>query len=423
MDIMVLISLIGMAVLFVVGVEIVAALGIGTIALMLTQSNFPIWNIGLSTFSALNIFPILAVPLFILTGDLIYESGIARRLTEFARSVVGWMYGGLVLTSIVAAAFFAAISGSNAATVAAIGRIMLPNMEEDKYPIEFSAATIAAGGTVGIIIPPSIVLVIYGVATGLPISDLFLAGIIPGILMMLVMCCAAFVICRRNKWGTRTAFDWRVTVSSAWGAKLAFIASAIILGGIYGGIFTPTEAAAVAVAYCLLAGFLLTRELKLESLPAIANRSADMNGMIAPIVALSIIFSEIVSVLRLPDSVVYFLLGLSENGYIIMLAILAILLVAGAVMEAMPNVMLLTPMLAPLAVELDIDLIHFGVVMVVTLSIGFITPPLGINLFVASSISGVPYMRIARQIVPYIMALLALLLVLTYVPSLSLMLV
>ena len=201
MDLLTIAALGGMVVLLAVGVEIVAVLGVGTILLTLTQENFSLLNIGMSSFSAINLFPILAVPLFILTGDLVSEAGISRRLIVFSRAVVGWIHGGMVMTAILAAGFFAAISGSNAATVAAIGRIMIPDMKADKFPSDFAAASMACGGTVGIIIPPSIVFVIYGVATGAPIGDLFLAGIIPGILMMVAMGVTAFVICRRRGWG------------------------------------------------------------------------------------------------------------------------------------------------------------------------------------------------------------------------------
>jgi C4-dicarboxylate transporter, DctM subunit len=419
MDPSIIVGLIIIAVLLILGVEIFVSLGIGAVFLTVLTGTFTLDNIGISAFSSIEIFPLLAMPLYILTGDLIAESGIARMLVKFARAVVGWLSGGLALTVILASGFFAAISGSNSATVAAMGRMLVPEMKADKYPTDFSGAVTACGGTVGIIIPPSIVFVLYGVAAGVPIGDLFIGGILPGMLMIFAMGFVAWFLCRRRGWGTKTRFRWRTVIKAAWDAKLAFGASFIILVGIYGGVFTPTEAAAVAVAYCVVVGVFATRKLKIRDLPKIMNRSAAINGLIAPVIATALILSQILAVLGVPEMGVNALLGLSSDPTILILFILGILLIAGAIMEATPNILLLVPLLSPVALSLGMDPVHFGVTMVVALAIGFVTPPLGLNLYVASSVTGVPFTRIAWKALPFVAALIVALLVITFVPQLT----
>lgn len=423
MEIDVVLALGAIVFLLLIGVEIVVCLGIGAVFLTFTQNVVGIDNLGAAAFSEINLFPLLAMPLYILTGDLIAESGIARRLTDLSRALIGWLRGGLALTLIVTSGFFAAISGSNSATVAAMGRMMVPEMTKDKYPLDFSAATAACGGTVGIIIPPSIVFVIYGVSSGASIGDLFLGGIIPGTLMLVAMGVVAFTTCSRKNYGSTFPFSLRGLLRSLLRANLAFGASVIILGGIYLGITTPTEAAAVAVAYCLLAGVLVTREIKLRDLPKIVQRSANVTGVIAPIIAMAIALSQILTVLGLPQAGVEAILGLSDNRVVIILCILLILIVAGAIMETTPNVLLLTPLLIPVARELNFDMTHFGVMVVVTLAIGFITPPVGLNLYVASSVTGAPITKIARQAIPMVVALMGVALVTAFLPELSTLLV
>jgi len=419
MDSTVAISLAIITLLLVLGVEIFVCLGIGAVLLTVLTGTFTLDNVGIASFSSIEIFPLLAMPLYILTGDLISESGIASRLVRFARSAVGWFSGGLALTVLVASGLFAAISGSNSATVAAMGKMLLPEMRKDGYPDDFSGAVTACGGTVGIIIPPSIVFVLYGVAAGVPVGDLFMGGILPGILMVTSMVVVGWFMARKNGWGTKTPFTWKNVLTTAWDAKLAFGASFIILAGIYGGVFTPTEAAAVAVAYCLFVGMFVTRMLKFRDIPDVLNRSADINGLIAPVIAMALILSQILAVLGVPDLGVHALLGISDNPTVLTFCILAILLIAGAIMEATPNILLLVPLLAPVATKIGIDPVHFGVIMVVALAIGFVTPPVGLNLYVASSITGVPFTRIAWKASPFILALVISLLLITFIPALS----
>jgi len=423
MDPIVYLGLGAIVVMLVLGVEIVVCLGLGAVILTYAQQQYHVENIGITAFGAIDSFPLLAMPLYILTGDLIAHSGIAQRLISFSRALIGWLYGGLSVTLILASGFFAAISGSNSATVAAMGRMMFGEMRKDGYPADFTAAVAACGGTVGIIIPPSIVFVIYGVASGVSVGDLFLAGILPGALMVAIMVIVCTITCYRRKLGSRFPFSWRTVLREGLRANLAFGATAVILGGIYGGVFTPTEAAAVAVAYCLLAGLFVTREIKPRDIPAIANRSSDIAGLIAPIIAMAIALSQVMGVLGLPKAAVDLFLGLSNDPTTLTLLILVLLLIAGMIMETTPIVLLLTPMLVPVASSIGINPVHFGVVVVMALAIGFVTPPVGLNLFVSSAITGVPVLRIALRSTAMILGLILALLVVAFVPQLSLALV
>lgn len=424
MDLMTSIALIATVILLLLGVEILVVLGIGTILFTVLTGSFSLANIGQATFDSLNSFALIALPLFILTGDLISDSGVARRLVDFSRAMVGMLRGGLALTGIIASAFFAAISGSNSATTAAMGRMIVPEMEKDGYPTGFSAANAASGGIVGIIIPPSAVLVVYGAVSGVPVGDLFIAGIVPGLLLTIFMAAAAFIVCVRKGWGGDYSFSFKALLKGFWRANLAFIAIGIILVGIYAGIFTPSEAGAVAAVYCLTIGVIVTRSIKAKDLPAIMNRSATINGMIAPIIALAIVFSQILGFLAIPESAVNGLLSLSTNTVVLTLLVLLILLIAGAVMETTPNVVLLIPILAPFATQvLGFDPVHFGITMVVALALGFITPPIGLNLFVASSITGAPVLEIAYRSLPYLLGLIIGLLLIAFIPQISMFLV
>lgn len=411
------------AVLFFLGVEVITVLGIGAILLTLVTRQFPLMNISLTMFDSLNLFPLIALPLFVVTGDLIAAGGIAHQIIRFSRALVGWLTGGLALAAMVASGIFAAISGSNAATVATVGRVVLPSMKEEGYPASFSAATVASGGVVGIIIPPSIAFVLYGVTVGVSVSDLFIAGILPGIFMVGCMCLVGWLTSRRLGYGKTFAFSWRELGAKAFDTKYALGAIAIILIGIYAGIFTPTEAGAVAAVYCLCVGLFVTRLIKLRDLPRVLTSSAQICGLIAPIVAIALVFSQNIAMLRIPAALLDVFMNISDSNVIRMLAIIAVLLVVGCVMEAAPNILLLSPILLPIGQQLGIDPIHFGVIVVSTLAVGFITPPIGLNLFVASAMSGVPYTTIARNAIPYVAVLILSLLVIAFVPQLSLVFV
>ena len=415
----VIITLLTLAALFffAAGTPLMLIIGLWVIGMQLIF-DFPLANVGSSMFEGLNSFALLAAPLFILTGDLISAGGIARRMSDFALAILGWIRGGLGMASIAACGMFAAISGSNAATTATIGSITYPTMCRQNYEKHFSAATAAAGGTVGIIIPPSILFIVYGYLIGLPISELFLAGIIPGIMMVLAMMVACYWVSRRRSYGVVHPFEKKEVQRTFPGASIGIVAIFIVLYGIYTGIFSPTEASAVTVVYCLLAGLFVTRETKWRKLPSIFFRSAVIIGIIVPLVAVSIMMQEILAVIGAKE----FVEGiLSQLGgyYVVLFCMMGMVLAAGTLLESVPNTIILAPILAPIAHGLGVDPFHFAVIFLIGDSIGFITPPYGLNLYVASGITGLPYFRIVRQVIPYLFSLLIVWGIVAMVPDLS----
>lgn len=411
-----LISL-GVSVLFVFGVPIILVIGLWVVGVSLVI-DFTLANIGVTLFEGLNFFGLLSLPLFILTGDLINAAGIAKRLSDFAYSILGWLRGGLAMASLGACGLFAAISGSNSATTATIGSIMYPEMTRGGYDERFAAATIAAGGTVGIIIPPSIIFIVYGFLMNLSISDLFIGGLLPGLLMVLLMQTACFLVCRHKQWGNLIPFKVSGVLRTGIRAYLGFLAIFIILFGIYSGLFSPTEAAAVTVAFCLFSGLFVTRGITLRTLPEVVFRSGRITGLLAPLVAVSVVMQQILSLLGAKDFVGD-LLGAIGGYYGVLFACMAIVLIAGTILESLPNTIILAPILAPIAVQMGVDPIHFAVIFLVGDAIGFITPPYGLNLYVASSITGIPYFRLLRYTLPYLIALLLAWLAIALVPALS----
>ena len=391
-------------------------------------------------------FALLAMPLFILTGDLINKSGIARRLSDFAYACLGWIRGGLAMASLGACGLFAAISGSNSATTATIGSMLHPEMVKGGYDERFSAATAAAGGTVGIIIPPSIIFIVYGFLLNLPISDLFVAGIIPGTLMVIGMQFACWLICRANGWSHLIQLKFNRVLKNAFGAWLGFLAIGLVLWGIYTGKFSPTEAAGVTVGFCVIAGLLswvanhvlrmdMTRSwseksyvemlvvegFTLKEIPSITMRSAQITGVLAPLIAISVVMQQILSLLGAQVVITDFLTSMG-GYYPVLFAAMAIVFVSGMVLESLPVTIILAPILAPIAASVGVDPVHFSVIFLVGASIGFITPPYGLNLYVASGVTGVPYFKLLRYTVPYLIALISVWLLVALTPDLALLL-
>ncbi len=391
-------------------------------------------------------FALLAMPLFILTGDLINQSGIARRLSDFAYACLGWLRGGLAMAALGACGLFAAISGSNSATTATIGSMLHPEMVKGGYDERFSAATAAAGGTVGIIIPPSIIFIVYGFLMNLPISDLFVAGILPGVLMVVGMQLACWIICRINGWGYLIPLQLNRVLKTAFGAWLGFFAIGLVLWGIYTGKFSPTEAAGVTVGFCVIAGLVsypinklmgsdpekpatekgyaemfVVEGFTIPKVPSIVVRSAQITGILAPLIAVSVVMQQILSLLGAQQVIGDFVTGLG-GYYAVLFASMAIVFFSGMVLESLPVTIILAPILAPIAASVGIDPIHFSVIFLVGASIGFITPPYGLNLYVASGVTGVPYFRLLPYTVPYLIALISVWLVVSLVPDLALIL-
>ena len=389
-------------------------------------------------------FALMAMPLFILTGDLINKSGIAKRLSDFAYACLGWLRGGLAMASLGACGLFAAISGSNSATTATIGSMLHPEMVKGGYDERFSAATAAAGGTVGIIIPPSIIFIVYGFLMNLPISDLFIAGIIPGSLMVLAMMTACFIVCSINGWGHLIALSVMRVFKTGIGAWLGFFAIGLVLWVIYTGKFSPTEAAGVTVGFCIIVGMLsyyanrmmgdtsntpvedksvtsmlVVEGFTLREIPSIVVRSAQISGILAPLIAVSVVMQQILSLLGAQEVIGNFVTSMG-GYYPVLFTSMLMVFVAGMILESLPVTIILAPILAPIAASVGVDPIHFSVVFLVGASIGFITPPYGLNLYVASGVTGVPYFKLLRYSTIYLFALLAVWILVALTPDLAL---
>ena len=419
----------------------------------------------------MNFFGLLALPLFILTGDLIKGAGIAKRLSEVAYSILGWLRGGLGMASLGACGLFAAISGSNSATTATIGSIMHPEMTKGGYDRNFAAATVAAGGTVGIIIPPSIIFIVYGFLMNLSISDLFIGGLLPGVLMIVAMQFVCWLICQLNGWGHLISIDLRRIVKTAIGAWIGFAAIILVIWGIYSGKFSPTEAAGVTAGFCTIMGLIfypiyryvhrnktVSREqIELEEavalsaadtagrgnlaaeqysddtgylervvipgfsfreLPDLVMRSGQITGVLAPLIAISVVMQQILTLLGAKEFFTGFVGGMG-GYYAVLFVCMGIVLLAGTVLESLPNTIIFAPILAPIAAQFGIDPIHFAVVFLIGDAIGFITPPYGLNLYVASGITGIPYFRLLYYTMPYFIALSIVWLIVALVPDIS----
>ena len=439
-----LITLISLGVtgLFLIGVPIFLIIGLWVIGVSLVI-DFTLANIGVTLYEGLNFFGLLALPLFILTGDLINNAGIAKRLVDFAYAILGWVRGGMAMSALGACGLFAAISGSNSATTATIGSIMHPEMTKTGYDENFAAATAAAGGTVGIIIPPSIIFIVYGFLMNLSISDLFLGGMIPGVLMVIAMQSACWYMSRKYGWGLIQPLQLNRILRASLGAWLGFFAIGLVVWGIYTGKFSPTEAAGVTAGFCLLVGVimhpiaralgvredgsveglsvgasLLVPGFAIRDLPNIILRSGFITGMLVPLIAISVVMQQIFSLLGAKEFVTEMLANLG-GYYPILFACMLLVLIAGTVLESLPNTIILAPILAPIAAGIGVDPIHFAVVFLVGDAIGFITPPYGLNLYVASGITGIPYFRILRMAMPYLIALLIAWLAIALVPEFS----
>ncbi len=410
---------IGVGLLFLVGVPIFLVIGFWVTGVSIVI-DFTLANIGVTLFEGLNFFGLLSLPLFILTGDLIAAAGIATRLANFAHACLSWMRGGLGLATIGSCGLFAAISGSNSATTATIGGIMHPLLVKDGYDTRFAAATAAAGGTVGIIIPPSIIFIVYGFLMNLSISDLFVAGILPGALMVIAMQVVCWWMCRKHGWGTVTPLDMKRVVRTAGHAYLGFFAIFIVIFGIYSGIFSPTEAAAITVGFCLIAGLLVTREIKWKALPDILLRSGQLTGMLAPMIAISIVMQQVFALLGAAETVQAFVAWFGDGEIVVLLVCMAIVLAAGCILESLPVTVIFAPILAPIAVATGVDPVHFSVIFLVGAAIGFITPPFGLNLFVASGVTGIPYAKLVKFAVMYMIGLVISWLIIAFIPWLSL---
>lgn len=406
------------------GMPVAFALGACSIATSIATDAIPLDFFAQTAFTGIDSFPIMAVPFFVAAGIIMGTGGLMKRLLAMADELVGFFPGGLALVTVVTCMFFAAISGSGPATVAAIGTMMIPAMIKQGYHAGFACALVAAAGSIGVIIPPSNPFVIYGVVAEQSISKLFTAGIVPGIMIGLFLCVVSFVISKKNGWrGSKESFSMKGLLAATWDAKLALLVPVIILGGIYGGIMTPTESAAVAAMYGLVVSVFIYKDLNGKALYDSLVQSGLTSAVVIFLIAMATAFGRLIALEHVAQTVAAFFLSISTSKIVILFLINILLLIVGCVMEALAAIVILTPILLPMVVQLGVDPILFGVIMVVNLAIGFITPPVGVNLFVASGISKVRLEEIIKSITPFLLAMLVALLLISYVPDISLFLV
>ncbi|MBO0586995.1 TRAP transporter large permease [Sporosarcina sp. E16_8] len=411
-----------LALLFLIGVPIAVALGMASSLVFLVDGQVSLIVLMQRMFNSVASFPLLAIPFFILAGKLMENGGISRRLIHLANVLFGRVTGGLAIVSIIACAFFAAISGSAAATTAAVGSLLIPAMVKKGYDKSFSTAVQAAGGTIGVMIPPSVPLVLYGVSAGVSISSLFIAGILPGILVVVSLLILVYVISLKKGYGGGERFTIIDFFKAFADAILAILMPVIILGGIYGGIFTPTEAAVVAVVYGLIVGVFIYKEIKFKDLIEIFSSSVVVSAVIMFIIAGASIFGYYLTRARVPREITEVMLGVTDNWIIALLIINVLLLFIGTFLETSAAIIILTPILVPIVSALGIDLVHFGIIMIFNLAIGFITPPVGINLFVAANIAGTKFESLVKAIIPFIIVMILDIIIISFIPQISLFL-
>ena len=414
---------ISMIVLLIVGVPIAFVLCGSSIIAILSTGDIHNAIVIQRMFSGSGSFTLLAIPFFVLAGSLMSSGGISKRLVNLCNSLFGHISGGLAMVAIITCAFFAAISGSSAATAAAVGTIIIPEMLKHKYDKDFAGATVASSAELGVIIPPSIGLIQYGVATGTSISDLFMAGFLPGIFICLVLCVVAHFLCKKQGFEPSKKATRQEKIQAFKDAILAILMPVIILGGIYSGVFTPTEAAVIAVFYGLIVGVFVYKEIKLSDIPRILTDSAITMSTVLLIMSASTIFGWILTKLQIPQAVAKGFLGISASKYIFLLLVNVLLLFIGMFCEAGAAMVILAPLLAPVAQTLGIDLVHFGIIMMANLAIGMMTPPVGVNMYVVCDTAKVKIEGMFPYLVKYFLALVAGVLIITYVPQLSLLLV
>lgn len=405
---------IGVAIGVAIGSSVVVAVMVGDL-----PAEFLMQKLVLS----LDSFPLLAVPFFVLSGEIMQKGSMAQSLLAFSKCLVGHIRGGLAHVSILTSMFYGALSGSAPATVAAVGGIMIPAMEKEGYSKDFASAVNTASGCLGVMIPPSVPLIIYGTTANVSVGDLFIGGIFPGIFIGLLLMVASYIVAWRTQTGNKGArAPWRETLAAFSRAKYALVVPVIVLGGIYGGITTPTEAGAIAVTYAFITEGLILKTLTWKGVVDIFKSSCLTTASIFIVVATASALGQLLMIYNVPDLIVELLSGLTGNKYILLTAIIVLLLIMGTFMDALANILILTPLLQPLVMAAGIDMTHFGIIMIVAVSIGFLTPPVGVNLFVACGISGVSIERLSVAVLPFVGVMIVGLLVLAFVPQLSLFL-
>ena len=402
----------------VLNLPIAISLGIAAVCFTLFFSTLPVDLVIQAYISGVDSFPLLAVPFFILAGDIMVEGGISSRLVRFSMSIMKRTHGALGLVTVLTAAIFAAISGSGPATVACVGGIMIPAMVANGYDRSFSCTLVAAAGTLGPVIPPSICFIIYGIVAQQSITDLFVAGVVPGLMMAAALMLVVRIIAKRNNYGFSSE---TISIRAAFAeARWSLLVPGIILGGIYGGIFTPTEAAIIACVYAIFIGIFVYKEITFKDLYPIFARTALVNGTVLILVATATAFGRILAMEQVPSFLTEQLMALSNNKYVILLLINVFLFLVGMVMETLAAIIILAPLCLSIVLPLGVDPVHFGVIMTVNLVIGMCTPPVGVNLFVAARIGGIPIEVMFKWLGVMLGSLIVVLFFVTYIPALSL---
>ena len=414
------VPLVLMVVLILLAVRIWVVVGIGALSMLYFTEVLPLTLLGEALFDGIDSFALIAVPLFILTGDILVRSGLSNKLLDVAEATLGSRRSGLGTSTVLGCGFFACISGSDAADAAAISRITIDRLVDKGYPRPYACALVAAGACTGILIPPSISYIIIGLVLGISASTLFLAAAIPGVMILTsIMITNAVLNKVRGYENSLGGFNLQYWLRTVYDGRFALLIPFIILGGIYSGIFTPTESAAVAALTTIIIGF-WKKTLKLSDVPKILETSAKVSGVIVPIIAMSLPLAQTLASLQVPQAFVSFMTSMTSNPYLIMLIMILILMIAGCVMETTPNIVILAPLLLPLAQEIGMHEIHFCIFMITALGIGFITPPLGLNLFVVSGVTQVPVVSISRYAIPYVLAMIVVVIILGFFPVFSL---
>jgi len=406
--------------LMLTGMPISISLGLTVLTFLFTMTQVPIESVGLKLFTGLDNFQIMAIPFFILAGTFLTRGGVARRMIDFTVSMVGHWPGGLGLAGVGACAMFAAVSGSSVATVVAIGSIIMPAMVEHGFPKRFGAGVIATSGALGILVPPSIILVLYGVSTNSSIGALFIAGIVPGVMLAVMLGTVTWLVARRNGYPQLPRASWsqrlRAFRESFWGLALI----AIVLGGIYGGIFTPTEAAAIAAVYAFVITVFVYRDLKIVDVPKVLLNAANMSAMLLYIITNAVLFSFLMTSEQIPQAMAAWIIDRQFGVWTFLLVVNVILLMAGNVMDPSSILLIMAPILFPLATSLHIDPVHLGILMAVNMEVGLCHPPVGLNLYVASGIAKMGISELTVAVLPWLGTMLLFLAMVTYIPQISL---
>ena len=406
--------------LMLIGAPIAVSLGLAGASTIMLFSNDSVRSLAIKLFETGEHYTLLAIPFFLLAGSFMTTGGVARRLIDFANACVGHIRGGLAMGSVLACMLFAALSGSSPATVAAVGSIAITGMVRSGYPKPFAAGIVTNAGTLGILIPPSVVMVVYAAATESSVGALFMAGVVPGLLLGVVIMAIIYIIAVKKNLPAQpraTFKEWLTAGRKAvWGLSLMVV----ILGGIYSGMFTPTEAAAVAAVYSAFVAIFIYKDLAFKDVPKVVLESAKLSIMLMFIIANAMLFAHVLTTEQIPQQITAWVMQAGLEPWMFLVMVNIVLLVAGAFMEPSAIILILAPILFPIAVELGIDPIHLGIIMVVNMEIGLITPPVGLNLFVTSAVTKMPVEQVVRATLPWVVMMLFFLAAITYIPAISL---